>query len=74
MCLFFFRICKIRKIKPDKYLILLASSYVLIVFGTKTFTNSLELALVSLLLWKVIDSMTFSEKVKKKKIKLTTLN
>lgn len=61
-----FRICKICKIKPDRYLILLASSYVLIVFGTKTFTNSLELPLVSLLLWKVVDSMVKSEKVSKK--------
>ncbi|XP_050542046.1 GPI mannosyltransferase 4 isoform X2 [Daktulosphaira vitifoliae] len=57
------RICKICKLKPDKYLILLSSSYVLIVYGTRTFTNSIELALLSLLLWLVIDSMKISEKV-----------
>lgn len=61
----FFRICKILKIKPNRYLLLLSSSYVLIVFGTKTFTNSLELALVSLLLWQVVDSMKISVKVRK---------
>lgn len=60
---FFFRICKILKVKPNRYLLLLSSSYVLIVFGTKTFTNSLELALVSLLLWQVVDSIKISEKV-----------
>lgn len=60
----FFRICKILKLKSNRYLILLSSSYVIIVFGTKTLTNSLEMALVSLLLWKVIDSMTISEKVR----------
>lgn len=61
----FFRICKILKLKPDRYLLLLSSSYVIIVFGTKTFTNSLELALVSLLLWKVVYSIIISDKVRK---------
>ncbi|KAF0751739.1 GPI mannosyltransferase 4 [Aphis craccivora] len=58
-----YKICKILKLKPNRYLLLLSSSYVIIVFGTKTFTNSLELALVSLLLWRVVDSMAISEKV-----------
>lgn len=58
-----YKICKILKLKSNRYLLLLSSSYVIIVFGTKTFTNSLELALVSLLLWKVVDSMTVSDKV-----------
>lgn len=61
----FSRICKILRIKPNRYLLLLSSSYVIIVFGTKTFTNSLELALVSLLLWRVVDSLSVSEKVSK---------
>lgn len=60
----FSRICKILKLKPNQYLILLSSSYVLIVFGTKTLTNSIELALVSLLLWQVVESMSMSEKVR----------
>jgi len=60
----FFRICKILKLKSNRYLLLLSSSYVIIVFGTKTLTNSLELALVSLLLWKVVDSMSVSDKVR----------
>jgi len=63
MYLLSFRICKLLKYKPNQYLLLLSSSYVIIVFGTKTFTNSIELALVSLLLWKVVDSMAISEKV-----------
>lgn len=62
----FFRICKLLKLKYNKCLLLLSSSYVIIVFGTKTFTNSIELALVSLLLWKVVDSMIISQKVKRK--------
>lgn len=64
MIYIFFRICKILKLKSNNYLLLLSSSYVIIVFGTKTFTNSLELTLVSLLLWKVVDSMIISEKVR----------
>lgn len=65
MVYIFFRICKILKLKSNRYLLLLSSSYVIIVFGTKTFTNSIELTLVSLLLWKVVDSMIISEKVMK---------
>ncbi|KAL5244017.1 hypothetical protein ACI65C_011427 [Semiaphis heraclei] len=57
------KICKILKLKSNRYLLLLSSSYVIIVFSTKTLTNSLELALVSLLLWKVVDSMSVSDKV-----------
>lgn len=36
----------------------------MLVFGTKTFTNSFELALVSLLLWKVVESMIITKKVR----------
>ncbi|XP_050435605.1 GPI mannosyltransferase 4 [Adelges cooleyi] len=57
-----YKICKLCGVKPDRYLVLLSSSYVIIVYGTRAFTNSIELVLLSLLLWLVIDSMKTSEK------------
>ncbi|XP_067008941.2 GPI mannosyltransferase 4 [Anabrus simplex] len=44
-------------------LITLASSYVVLVYGTRTFSNMMEMVLLSLLLFLVADCMSFSDRV-----------
>lgn len=55
-----FRICVNNNEKYKARLLILATSYVTIVFGTRTFTNTFELILFALLLYYVADSITYS--------------
>lgn len=70
MCLFSFvndwslyRICLAYGLRYDIRLLALASSFVMIVFGTRTFSNTIEMSLCSLLLYIVSDCMVHSNTV-----------
>lgn len=58
-----YKTCKLYGLRYDIRLLALASSYVIIVFGTRTFSNSIEMALCSLLLYVVADCMTHTNNV-----------
>lgn len=57
------RICVLYNLRADLRLVALASSWVLLVFGTRTFSNSVEMALCSVLLAVVADCMHHSNMV-----------
>ncbi|KAK3925905.1 GPI mannosyltransferase 4 [Frankliniella fusca] len=58
-----YRICILYGQKYRTRLLILATSYVPIIFGTRTLTNSFEMVLMSLLLLLVADCMIKSDKV-----------
>lgn len=58
-----YQVCKSYGLKSDIRLLALASSFVVLVFGTRTFTNSIEMALCSLLLYIVSECMVHSNSV-----------
>lgn len=58
-----FRTCTAYGLHYDIRLLALASSFVVIVFGTRTFSNSIEMALCSLLLYIVADCMVHTNSV-----------
>lgn len=58
-----YRTCKLYGLRYDIRLLALASSYVIIVFSTRTLSNSIEMALCSLLLYVVSDCMVHSNNV-----------
>lgn len=58
-----YKICKINCEKFQNKLLLLASSYVIQVYGTHTFSNTVEMILISLLLYLVVDSQTYSHAI-----------
>ncbi|CAG9854309.1 unnamed protein product [Phyllotreta striolata] len=55
-----YKLCYNNNEKFYSRLIILNSSYVIIVYGTRTFSNTVELILFSLLLYFVCESLTFS--------------
>lgn len=57
------RICKCFGLRSDVRLLALGSSFVMITFGTRTFSNSIEMAMCSLLLYVVSDCMVHSNTV-----------
>lgn len=58
-----YKICKINSEKFQNKLLLLASSYVIQVYGTHTFSNTVEMILISLLLYLVVESQTYSHAI-----------
>lgn len=74
MCFFSFgvdyclyKLCLNNNEKYKSRLIILSSSYVMFVFGTRTFSNTVELILFSLLLYFVCESLTFNNILLKRK-------
>ncbi|XP_076250422.1 phosphatidylinositol glycan anchor biosynthesis class Z isoform X1 [Rhynchophorus ferrugineus] len=61
-----YKICYNNNEKYKTRLIVLGSSYVLLVYSTRTFSNSIELILFSLLLLFVCESQTFSNELVRK--------
>lgn len=55
-----YKICVNNNEKYKSKLVILASSYVMIVFGIRSFSNTFELLLFALLLYFVAESMTYS--------------
>lgn len=55
-----FKICSNNNEKYKSRLIILASSYVMIIYGTRTFSNTIELILFAVLLYFVSDSLIVS--------------
>lgn len=62
------KICLNNNEKYSSRLLVLGSSYVMIVYATRTFSNSIELILFALLLYFVCESMTFSNELKRKQV------
>lgn len=62
-----YKICVNNNEKYKTKLLVLASSYVMIIYGTRTFSNTIELILLSILMYFVCDSLTFSNILIKKK-------
>lgn len=58
-----YKICQCFGLRSDVRLLALGSSFVIIIFGTRTFSNSIEMALCSLLLYVVADCMVHSNTV-----------
>lgn len=58
-----YRICISYGLRYDIRLLALASSFVTLVFGTRTFSNTIEMALCSLLLYIVADCMVHSNTI-----------
>lgn len=58
-----YKICKINREPCTTKLVFLASSYVMFVYGTRTFSNTVEMVLVSLLLYLVAESQAYSRDV-----------
>lgn len=52
-----YKICRNNNEKYKSKLLILGSSYVLLVYGSRTFTNSIEMILFALLLYFVCDSL-----------------
>lgn len=62
-----YRICFNNNEKYKSRLVILSSSYVMLVYATRTFSNTVELILFSLLLYFVSESLTFSNILIRKK-------
>lgn len=58
-----YRTCTLYGLRSDIRLLAMASSYVIIVFGTRTFSNSVEMALCSYLLCVVAECMVHTNSV-----------
>lgn len=58
-----YQICKSYGLKSDIRLLTLASSFVMLVFGTRTFSNSIEMALCSLLVYIVAECMVHTNSI-----------
>lgn len=58
-----YRLCRSYGLKYDIRLLAIASSFVILVFGTRTFSNSIEMALCSVLLYIVAECMVNSNTV-----------
>lgn len=61
-----FKIASMCYARPWQCVEVFAGSYIMLVYATRTFSNSIELILFSLLLWRVCSSMVESLKVIKK--------
>lgn len=55
-----FKLCVNNNEKYKSRILILATSYVILIYGTRTFSNTFELVFFSILLYYVADSMTFS--------------
>ncbi|RZB41088.1 Glyco transf 22 domain containing protein [Asbolus verrucosus] len=62
-----YKICINNNEKYKSKLLILASSYVMIVYGTRTFSNTIELILFALLQYYVCESLIFSNTLIKKR-------
>ncbi|KAH1022880.1 hypothetical protein HUJ04_012197, partial [Dendroctonus ponderosae] len=62
------KICLNNNEKYSARLLVLGSSYIMIVYATRTFSNSIELILFALLLYFVCESLTFSNELKRKQV------
>ncbi|KAJ8957814.1 hypothetical protein NQ318_001810 [Aromia moschata] len=62
-----YKICSNNNEKYKSRLVILGSSYVTLVYGTRTFSNTIELILFSILLYYVCESLTFSNILVKKR-------
>ncbi|XP_044261351.1 GPI mannosyltransferase 4 [Tribolium madens] len=62
-----YKICINNNEKYKNRLVILASSYVIIVYGTRTFSNTFELVLFALLQYYVCESLVFSNTLIKKR-------
>lgn len=62
-----YKICVNNNERYKARLSVLASSYVMLIFGTRTFSNTLELVLFASLLYYVAESLTFSNTIIKKR-------
>ncbi|XP_042882765.1 GPI mannosyltransferase 4-like [Penaeus japonicus] len=60
-----YRIARMCYIRPWQCVEVFASSYIMLVYATRTFSNSLELILIAILYWRVCESMVESGKVMK---------
>lgn len=58
-----YKICQAYGLKYNTRLLALSSSYVILVYGIRTFSNTIEMALCSLLLYLVSDTMIHSNTV-----------
>ncbi|XP_069977266.1 GPI mannosyltransferase 4 [Penaeus vannamei] len=58
-----YRIARMCYIRPWQCVEVFASSYIMLVYATRTFSNSLELILIAILYWRVCESMVESGKV-----------
>ncbi|XP_050729955.1 GPI mannosyltransferase 4-like isoform X2 [Eriocheir sinensis] len=61
-----YRIAQLCYLRPWSCVEVFASSYVMLVYATRTFSNTLELILMAVLLWRVCESMVDSTKIIKK--------
>lgn len=62
-----YKICANNNEKYSAKLLVLASSYVMVIYGTRTLSNTFELVLFAVLLYYVAESLTFSNTVIKKR-------
>lgn len=58
-----YKICKINNQKCIQKLLFLSSSYIIFIYGTRTFSNTIEMVLMSVLLYLVADSQMYSKNV-----------
>ncbi|CAL4074494.1 unnamed protein product [Meganyctiphanes norvegica] len=68
-----YRIACLCYIRPWKCMEVFASSYVMLVYATRTFSNTVELILMAVLLWRVCESMVDSTKIMRKQCILDDL-
>ena len=66
-----YKICLVNNENYRSKLLILASSYVMLIYGSRTFSNTIELILFSCLLYFVAESMIFSNVVIKQQEYLT---
>ena len=68
-----YKIASLCYIRPWQCMEVFASSYVMLIYGTRTFSNTLELILMSVVLWRVSLSIVESSKVIRKETILQDL-
>ncbi|XP_064077296.1 GPI mannosyltransferase 4-like [Macrobrachium nipponense] len=61
-----YRIACMCYLRPWSCVEIFASSYVMLVYGTRTFSNTIELILMAILLWRVCESLVDSTKIMRK--------
>lgn len=61
-----YKICLTNNEKYKTRLLILSSSYVMLIYGTRTFSNTIELILFAVLLYFVCESQTFSNELLRK--------
>ncbi|XP_045618328.2 GPI mannosyltransferase 4 isoform X1 [Procambarus clarkii] len=68
-----YRIARMCYLRPWSCVEVFASSYIMLVYATRTFSNTMELILMAVLLWRVCESMVDSTKVIRKQTILQDL-